>query len=243
MPAKTNLSPVNAGLFDNPLLVARLAGVFYLVIIILGIWSEVAVRGTLIVSEDAAATASNILQTEGLYRLSFVADLLMALSDAVLAVLLYLLLSRVEPVLALMAMVFRLLQTAIIGMNLLNMQASLLILKKGAQEEGLNEESAALLSSFWTELQSQGYDLGLVFFGVNCLITGYLIFRSGFIPGFIGILVSAAGVIYLSGSGVRFLAPDLTEAFELAYIIPLVAETAFCLWLLIRGVSPTATTQ
>ena len=76
----------------------------------------------------------------------------------------------------------------------------------------------------------------MIFFGINCLLTGYLVIRSGFLPRFIGALVIAAGLVYLTGSFILFLAPALSAGFEIAYLIPLIAELSFCLWLLIMGV-------
>ena len=143
-------------LFSDPRKTARLAGLFYLIIIVCGIWAEIVVRSSLIVPEDAATTARNILAAEGLFRLSFVADMVMAISDVALGVLLFVLLRRVEPVLALMAMIFRLLQAAIIGMNLINMQASLLLLTGGEPLSGLSEATIQALASFWVDPSGAG---------------------------------------------------------------------------------------
>ena len=225
---------------SDPKAAARLAGALYLVIIVLGIWSEVAVRGALVIPGDPAATAANILAAKGLVRLSFAADSVMALADAALAVLLYLIFRPVSLPLALMAMVFRLVQTAIIAMNLLNQQAALLILDAGGLATGLAGGEANALAALSLALQRHGYDLGLIFFGVNSLLTGYLVIRSGFLPGLIGAMVMAAGAVYLTGSYLLFLAPALAGAFAPAYIVPLVAESAFCLWLLARGVDGPA---
>jgi hypothetical protein len=89
------------------------------------------------------------------------------------------------------------------------------------------------------EAQSHGYDLGLIPFGINCLLTGYLVYKAEFLPRTIGLMLVAAGVVYLVGSYLRFLAPALAGPFQMAYALPLVAETAFCLWLLIKGVART----
>jgi hypothetical protein len=212
----------------NPAAVARIAGALYLGIIVLGIWSELAVRAPLAVPGDPAATVANIRGAEALLRLSLAADTLMAVFDVALAVLLFVLLRPVDALLALVAMAFRLIQAAVIGAALLNQQAALLVLGGG----GGGPELAAL----FLDLQSHGYDLGLIFFGVNSLVTGYLVYRSGFLPRFVGAGVIAAGIVYLIGSYLRILAPGWVDAFAPAYAIPLVAETAFCLWLLLRGV-------
>lgn len=207
---------------------ARLAGALYLVIIVCGLFGEVAVRGQIVVAGDAATTAANVLASHGLFRVGFAAETLMALADVALAVLLYRLLRPVNRTLALMAAAFRLVQAAVIAASLLMSQGALLALTGG---DG-REELALLL----IDLHAHGYDLGLIFFGVNSLLTGWLVARAGFLPRWLGRMLIAAGLVYLVGSYLRFLAPGLWGPFQVAYIVPVVAEAAFCLWLLIRGV-------
>jgi hypothetical protein len=221
---------------DNPQTTARAAGVLYLVIIVFGLWSELAVRGGLVVPGDAAATAENILANETLFRLGFAADSVMALSDAALAILLFVLLRPVNAMLALMAAAFRLLQTAVIGVNLLNQYAALLILGDAGTTTALGSDQAEALALFFLDAQSHGYDLGLIFFGVNSLLTGWLVWRAAFLPRALGALLIVAGVVYLTGSYLLFLSPSAYEVFQPAYALCLLGELAFCLWLLVRGV-------
>lgn len=214
---------------------ARPAGALYLVIIVCGIYAEVAVRSQVLVAGDAPATAANLAAAEVLVRTAFVADTLMAAADVGLAVLLYRLLRPVEPTLSLAAAAFRLIQTAVIAANLLNQQAAVSILQEAATA-ALPVETREALALRALELQGHGYDLGLIFFGVSSLLTGWLVVRSRFLPAFLGVLLMAAGAVYVTGSYILFLVPALSEPFQVAYLIPLVAETAFCLWLLLRGV-------
>lgn len=211
----------------------RWAGVLYLIIIVLGISSEVGVRGTLIVPGDAAATAANLTASAGLYRAGFFADLVMCLSDVALAVLLYVLLVRVQPTLAKVALFFRLTQTAILGGGLLLAYAPLQLLEGAPADPAV--QSQAL---FFTQLHALGYDLGLVFFGVHCWLLGALIARSGFLPRPLGWLVFAAGWVYVVGSAIRFGFPSASASFAPAYAVCLVAELALGLWLLLRGANP-----
>lgn len=215
---------------------ARVAGVLYAVIIVFGIWSEVFVRSALVVPGDAATTAANIVQSEGLFRLSMVADTVMALSDVALAVLLYVLLKPVSATLALMAAAFRLVQTAIVGGNLLNQYAALAIFAGGAPT-GLSPDPLAALGLLYLQTHGVGYDLGLLFFGINSLLVGYLVFRSTYIPRAIGLLMAGAGLVYLAGSYLVFLAPAMVEPFAPAYLLPVIAETSLCVWLIVRGVN------
>ena len=212
----------------DPRRLARFAGVLYLAIIALGLSGELAVRGVLIVPGDAAATAAAIRADPGLFRLGIAADALMAVCDVGLAVLLFVLLRPAGPVLALAAMVFRLVQAAVIAANLLSLHWALTILLDGLGPDAL---AAGMLG-----LHAVGYDVGLIFFGVNSLLVGVLLVRAEWFPAWLGIGIGAAGLVYLAGSTLRLLAPGWVEAFAPAYLVCIVAELAFALWLLLRGI-------
>lgn len=204
----------------------RFAGMCYLVIILCGVGSEVALRGPLIDLGSADGTAQAILAQAMRFRLSIMADVVMALADVTLAILLYWMFRPVSAGLALTAMIFRLLQAGLIAAGLMNLQAAVLLVQSGAMDE-----SADLALTF-IELHAHGYDLGLIFFGVNCLLTAVLVVQSGFVPRLLGIGIGLSGLVYLLGSVIRFVVPDLHGSVAPAYVVPLVAETAFCLWLL-----------
>ncbi len=203
---------------------ARLAGVLYLVIIVAGIWGEAVARGGLIVADDAEATAALIRGSEGLFRASLLADLLMALCDAGVAVLLFLLLRPCAPAAALAAMVFRLVQTAVITTNMLVTAAAL------AFAGGMEALTLAMM-----ELRGLGYDIGLGFFGVCNAILGVIFLRIAALPTLLGWLLSGSGIVYLIGTTLHLVAPAILPAFQLAYLLPVAAETVFAFWLLLRG--------
>lgn len=213
---------------------ARIAGALYVAIIVLGIGSEAFLRAGFLVPGDPAATAANIVAAETRFRLGVAADLIMAHCDVALAVLLFMLLRPAGSVLAGLATAFRLVQAAVIGANLLNLKAALLLLSGGGAQA-----DAALAATF-LELHGNGYDLALAFFGIASLAYGVLVIRSGFLPRAIGVLVFAAGLVYLAGTALVVLAPAAVEVFQYAYALPVVAETAFALWLLLRGVDVEA---
>lgn len=198
---------------------ARFAGLCYLIIILCGVGSEVALRGPLIDLGSAEVTARSIGAETMRFRLSILADVVMALADAALAILLFLMFRSVSPGLALSALVFRLLQSGLIAAGLLNLQAALLVINA--------DQSLSFIT-----LHAYGYDLGLIFFGVNCLLTAHLIVNSGFVPRLLGLGIGMSGLVYLTGSTLRFAAPDLHSFAAPAYFVPLIAETAFCLWLI-----------
>lgn len=220
----------------SPIIYARVAGFLYLIIIIFGISSEVFIRSSLIVTGDADATATNILASEGLFRFGFLADTLMLLSDVAIAVLFYVLLKPVSKTIALMAAAFRLTQASILGFNLLNYFAVLLLLQGVGYATAFNPNQLNTLSLLFLEMHSHGYDLGLLFFGLSNLLLGYLVVKSDYFPNILGYGLIASAVVYLTGSFVRFLLPGYISFYEPVYIVPLIAEGAFCLWLLVKGI-------
>jgi hypothetical protein len=221
---------------SSPQVLARLAGALYLIIIVFGIAAEVLVRSSLIVPGDAAATANNILASESLFRMGFVGDSIVFLSDVALAVLLYVLLAPVNKTLALIAAGFRLTQTAVLAVNLLHHYAALLLLTGSEYRSAFDAQQLNALVLLVLDIHGHGYDLGLVFFGVSCVVLGYLIAKSGYLPRLLGILVMFAGAAYLVGSYTLFLFPAEAVAIEPIYFVPLVAEVSLCLWLLVQGI-------
>jgi hypothetical protein len=198
----------------NPATTARNAGLLYLVIIVCGISGGVLRAETGV--PDAGAMPA--------FRLGIVMDLVMALADVGVGVLLFFLLAPVSRVLSAMAMAFRLAQASILGLNLLNL---VLAAELAARGDAL---AATFLSA-----HAAGYDLGLAFFAVNCILTAVLLVRAGFMPNALGAMIGLSGLIYLTGSLLRVAAPALAEAFAPAYGAAFVAELAFCLYLTSRG--------
>ena len=202
---------------------ARIAGLLYLVIILCGVGGEALGRAPLM-GGDAAETTANLLAAEGPFRLSILADVAMALADVGLGVLLFVLFARVDRTLSLMAMAFRLAQAAVLGLNLLNLQRAASLahstLLPADVRDGMVQDALAS--------HAAGYDLGLFFFAINCLLVGVLVARSGLAPRVVGIGIVLAGGVYLIGSTLRVVAPELAVAFAPAYVLPLVAELALC---------------
>lgn len=226
---------MKAQLTPTELTMARFAGLLYLVIIVFGITSEVALRGPLVDFANAGATATAILGAVDAYRMSIAADIVMAIADAGLAILLFLLFRAVAPGLALAAMIFRIIQSVLIGMNLMNMQSALLLLAGGQDISGLAPLQIEAMALLFLNMHAHGYDLGLIFFGINSLMTAILIWRSGLVHRSIGVGIGLAGIVYLIGSSLRFFMPEAFDVFAPAYGITVLTETAFCIALLTVG--------
>ena len=218
---------------------ARVAGLGYLVIIATGIFAEVVVRGSLIVSGDAAATAANITASEGLFRSGLAAELVMLTADVVVAFALFVLFEGVSRGLAILAAFFRLAHAAVVGANLLNLYIPLLLLGDATYMGAFEPAQLHALVSVYLDLHAYGYALGLVFFGVHCLALSSLVLRSGFVPRALGVLLTVAGVGYLVDTFGRTLLTDYAAwetLFGIVVFVPaVVAELSFALWLTVKG--------
>ncbi|MDQ7908152.1 DUF4386 domain-containing protein [Phytohabitans sp. ZYX-F-186] len=205
---------------------ARLAGLLYLVIFVFGLFSEGVVRAGVTVAGDPAATAANILASEGLFRAGFALNLVYLLGEVALVIILYRLFEPVNRDVSLLAAAFRLACVVISALNLLNMFNALLAARDG--------DGRAL---YFLDLHGYGYGIALAFFAVNCALMGYLTIRSGRVPRTLGALLAVAGLAYLVNSFLLFLVPDY-RLFPPLLAPAVVAEGWFTLLLLRRGGGP-----
>lgn len=224
--------------FENaPRTYLRAAGVAYLANILLGLFGEIVVRGTLVVAGDAFATATNIANSPGLWRAGIAGDLVMQLLDIPLIVLFYFLLRPVSRPLALTATLFNIVQTSVLAANKLSLLAPLLLSAEYLGHAQLPPQLFASLTAFSVNLHSHGFGIGLIFFGFTCMIRGYLIVKSGFLPPILGVFLVAAGIGYLANSFALLLAPDIAGMLFPWILLPsLIGELSICLWLLVRGI-------
>jgi len=220
---------------------ARIAGVLYLIVIVTAAFAEIFVRGKLVVAGNAAATATNILTHESLYRLGGAADLINLVCDVGLALLFYELLKPVSRRLALLAAFFRLTHVGILTVSILFHFAALFFLK-GTHDPGvfntaqLQEQALTCLN-----FQSRGYTLCLVYFGFACVILGMLIYRSTFLPRVLGVLMAIAGLCYVISSIAGLIAPTFASPLFPYILLPgALGEYSLALWLLVRGVNMQA---
>ena len=225
---------------SNSRLISRSAGILYLVIIASGIFAQFFVRGSAIVPGDAALTATNIAAAPGFFSMSIAADLVMIISDIALAALFFALLRPVSPTLSLMTAFFRLVQAAILGYNLLNLFNALQIVRSAAYVEAFSEAQLQAQVLLAAEAHGIGYSVALVFFGVQCLLLGYLMVKSGYFPKILGLLLLFAGAGYLTDCFAGFFLPTYdayADIFAIVVFVPaLIGELSLALWLLIKGV-------
>lgn len=225
----------NSANTTSPQSYARTGGVLYLFIVAAGLFAQIFVRSKLIVSGDAAATAANILANEQMFRVAFAGEILMLVFDVALALIFYVLLRPVNKNLALFAAFLRLAMAAISGVNALNHFSALIILNGGEFMSGFDASQLNALSYLSLRVHNFGYHIALVFFGFYCLTTGYLIFRSGYLPKILGGLMIIAGAGYLANSFSAIAAPQFSN---MLFLLPaLVAEVSLALWLTVMGVN------
>ena len=211
---------------------ARITGVVYLLYFLTAVSAEFFMRG-LVVSGDAAATANNILAHQSLFRLGLATGLIATACYVAVTALFYGLFKPVNRTLSLLAAFFSLVGCAILAFASLFRVAPLVILGGSQYLSVFNVEQLRALASLSLELYGQAVNICFVFFGVYCLLIGYLIFRSAFLPRILGVLMAFAGLGWLI-----FLSPPLANYLR-PYILLLgvLAELALMLWLLVMGVN------
>jgi hypothetical protein len=222
---------------NSPQKTARLAGVLYLIITVAAIFAHFYVPGELIVAGNAAATAQNISASESMFRFGMIgSELIVLLSEIILSVLLYVLLKPVNKTLSLIAAVSRLAMTTIHGLNLLNYYFVLQLLNGGDYLAVFGPDQINALVTLFLDAHSYGFSIGVAFLVPHVLILGYLIFESEYFPRILGILFLLAGIGYLiNTTGLLLVSGYETTPGIIATIIA-VAEIAFPVWLLVKGV-------
>jgi len=218
---------------------ARTIGALYVVIAVLAAFAEIYVRGGMIVSGDASRTAANIFANQQLYRAAGVADIVVLACDVAVAILLYALLKYVGRTVALLAVAFRLSLVAVNGAAVVAHFLPLMLLRGEVDPTAFQPQQLQALALLALKLHSTAYSIAIVFFGIHCVLAGYLIYRSGFIPRVFGALWVLAGSIYLIHSMAGLFAVRLEGSIaDILLLVAGVSELSLALWLLIAGVNP-----
>jgi hypothetical protein len=222
----------------SPQRYARIGGVLYLIIIVLGLFEEAFVRNRIIVSGDAAATAANIRSLESLWRLGIASEFLLLSCATVLTLIFFVLLRPVSRELALLAVFFNLVSIAVEAAVQLYLIVALFPLGKAEYLKAFEPAQLYALANMSVKSHGYGFGVALIFFGCVCLVDGYLIFRSGYLPKAIGVLMQIAGLCYLINSFALLLAPALADRIFPAILVPaFIGEASLCLWMIVMGVN------
>jgi hypothetical protein len=222
----------------SPQVLSRIGGVLYLIIIIIGLFDEAFVRSKIIVSGDATATAANVRSFESLWRFGIAAEFVLLICGITLTLIFFILLRPVSKDLALLAIFFNLVSLAIEASVQLYLLGALFPLGKAEYLKAFTPEQLYAMASLSVRSHGYGFGVALIFFGCACLILGYLIFRSGYLPKTVGVLMQIAGLSYLTDSFALILAPGFANRIFPAILVPaFIGEASLCLWLLVKGVN------
>ena len=215
----------------SPSFKARMAGVFQLLEAITAASPGVFILDKLVVAGNGAATATNILGHERLFWVGFASSLIGVAFHIAWALLMYELLEPVNRSLSLLAAFVILVGCAIQAFASLFYLAPLLILQGGSSLSAFTGEQLQALALMFVKLRAYVFDIYLVFFGFWCILIGYLIFRSTFLPRILGVLVAISGlgwVTYLSPTLANHLWPYIATASALG-------EIPLEFWLIVMG--------
>ncbi|MHB1134078.1 MAG: DUF4386 domain-containing protein, partial [Chloroflexota bacterium] len=229
------------GFLNSKKRLARIAGLLYLIVAIAGGWAEGFVRASLVVAGDAAATARNIADSAMLFRLGFVADLVQIPAFLLVGIVLYQLLKPVNQKIAATFLIFNAIGVALQGANLLNHFAALTVATGPAYAAAFGTASADALVLLFMELHAQGFLIAGIFFGGWMLPLGYVVYKSGYFPRVLGILLMVGSLGYVADTFVSSLLPSVGATYGPILFMPAaIAEIAFVLWLLIKGANVPA---
>jgi hypothetical protein len=218
----------------SPRLAARLAGAFQLAEALAFTFGYVFILGNdLTVSGDAAATAENILRQESHFWLGFVLTVLAVAFHIAWALLMYELLKPVNRSLSRLSTFVMLIGCAVQALMCVLYLAPLSLLHGGSAFSALTTGQLQALAYMFLKLNAYAFDVYLVFFGLWCILTGYLIFKSTFLPRIIGVLLMISGL----GWVIHLLPPIATRLFPLIAGASAIGEIPLEFWLIVMAVN------
>jgi Domain of unknown function (DUF4386) len=220
---------------QSPRKTARMAGLFYLIFILTTVLATY-VRSQFIVSGDAATTANNILASQGLFRVGFVTELVSAVFFLLAAWSLYVLLKPVNKNLALLFLLLNLGGVAVECINVLNLYAALQFLSGANYLTAFQTGQLQAMAMSYLNLYTNGFLIAQIFFSAWLLPLGYLVYKSRFLPKFLGLLLILDFFGNMSWFLQGFLLPNYGILAYPGNVISFIAEISLTLWLLIMAV-------
>jgi len=216
----------------NPMKTARMAGFLYIILAPLGMLGMSPFDPA-----DAATRANNIMATESLFRLGIVSALLTQIVNIFVVLLLYKLLKPINKDYSALMVIFLLAGVPIAMLNQINQSAALLLVSGADYLTAFSPDQLQALAPLFLDLQEHGLTIAGLFWGLWLLPMGYLVFKSGYIPKILGILLIIGGFGYLIDSFTFFLFPNFIETIKLFTDFTWIGELILALWLLIKGVN------
>lgn len=223
----------------TPRRAALIAGAGYLAIFVLAIFANFVVIGGLVESGNAAATAENIMESEGLFRAGIVAFTFVFVIDVVVAWALYVLFRNLNRDLSLLAAWFRLVYTVLLGVALIFFFVALQLLSGADYLAAFGAGQVDAHALLAVDAFNYAWLVGLVCFGVHLILLGYLVGASGWASRVLGYVLMVAGVAYIIDTLARAVLADYAdvEGIFLAIVaVPsVIGELWFTVWLLRKG--------
>ena len=214
---------------------ARMAGFLYLIYMVTTMIAQVS-RTKLIVFGDAIATAKNILASEWLFRIGFMSDVLAGVLFLLAAWALYVLLKPVNKNIALLFLLLNLGGVAVQCINMLNLFSAVLLLNGADYLKVFQADQLQALAMFFFDLHKNGFMIAQLFYGAWLFPLGYLVFKSGYLPRILGIVLMVECFGWLMYPFQFFLFPSYGVISYLSFAVGFIGEFSLTLWLLIKGV-------
>ena len=216
--------------------IARVAGVLYLMLVITSVYSLLYIPAQIFVKGNAAATANNILANEFLFRSGIVSNLISQIIFVFLAAALFLLLKDVNKPQAGLMVVLVIVQIPVVFFVETFSFTSLMIVK-GELLNTFNPEQRQDLVMMFFRIRANGIAALQIFWGLWLVPLGWLVYKSGFIPRILGILLIIAGIFIAIDSFIYLLSPDYPRILNtVSTLMSVAAEFSMMFWLLIKGV-------
>jgi hypothetical protein len=206
----------------------------FLILTMLGGWFGELYVPSRIITADAATTAAQLRQNGALFRLGFAAYLVEAFSDLVLAWLFYILLRAVHRDLALLSAFFGIVSMSLFAVTQMFYFSAPLFLSGRAYLAVFPPEQLAALARVFVGLYGALSGLFMLFYGTAWIIRGLLVWRSGYLPRFLGVLMVVAGLGFVVKNITNVLAPARSP--DLLHAPMFLNVLALTIWLLLRGV-------
>ena len=214
---------------------ARMAGFLYLIYMVTTMIAQVS-RTKLIVFGDAIATANNILASEWLFRIGFMSDVLAGVLFLLAAWALYVLLKPVNKNIALLFLLLNLGGVAVQCINMLNLFSAVLLLSGADYLKVFQVDQLQALAMLFLDLHKNGFMIAQLFYGVWLFPLGYLVFKSGYLPRILGIVLMVECFGWLIYPFQFFLFPSYVVISYLSSAVGFIGEFSLTFWLLIMGV-------
>jgi hypothetical protein len=223
---------------ESPQTYARIGGILYLLIIVLGIFYELIVRDSIVVPRDSMATMANLKANEFFWRLGIVAEFLSSIIGFGLVLIMYKLTKPVNKDLAILAAFFNLAAITIQTVYIIQLVEVLFPIGASEYLKAFTTEQLGAMISLSMKSHVFGFGIALLMFGPYFLFSGFLIYKSTYLPKFIGVLYTISGIGYLVNGFMLILAPQLSGIVFMIIVLPVfIGEMSLALRLLIKGVN------